>query len=105
MTNEETKDEILNAADALFNKSGIRATTIDDVCRAVGISKKTFYQFYLNKEDLVASVSKYHLDQKFAQFKEILDGTSQKRRDGRNWFVYVLPREWRTDHYNRSLVE
>lgn len=74
MTNEETKDEILNAADALFNKSGIRATTIDDVCRAVGISKKTFYQFYLNKEELVASVSKYHLDQKFAQFKELLEG-------------------------------
>lgn len=70
MTQDGTKDGILNAADELFAKFGIRTTTIDDVCRAVGISKKTFYQFYECKEELVASVMRYHHEKKLVAIKE-----------------------------------
>lgn len=72
MTQDGTKDRILNAADELFAKFGIRTTTIDDVCRAVGISKKTFYQCYACKEELIASVVGYHHEMKLVAIKEFL---------------------------------
>lgn len=61
---EEIKDRILNAADELFSERGVRDVTIDDVCRQITISKKTFYQYYPQKEDLVGEVISYHLQKK-----------------------------------------
>lgn len=72
MTSEETKESILLAADGLFRKSGVRVTTIDDVCRAVGISKKTFYQLYPQKEDLVASVCRFQIQKNIQMLKNLI---------------------------------
>ena len=61
---ENIKYKILKSADELFSKRGVRDVTIDDVCRHISISKKTFYQYYPQKEDLVAEVISYHLKKK-----------------------------------------
>lgn len=61
---ENIKDKILKSADELFSKRGVRDVTIDDVCRHISISKKTFYQYYPQKEDLVAEVISYNLKKK-----------------------------------------
>lgn len=47
------KGKILKASRELFLKTGFRDVTIDDICRKVGISKKTFYSYYSHKEDLI----------------------------------------------------
>jgi AcrR family transcriptional regulator len=47
------KTRILQAADTLFCRSGLRAVSIDDICRFLGIAKKTLYLFYDNKDALV----------------------------------------------------
>ncbi len=51
----ESKD-IVVAADRLFQQYGIRSVSIDDICRQLIISKKTFYVFFSQKEDLVDAV-------------------------------------------------
>lgn len=48
-----TKDKILEASAILFSERGIKVTSVDDICRKICISKKTFYQIYPQKEDLV----------------------------------------------------
>ena len=53
---EDLQDKILETASALFDGRGVRDVTIEDVCRALSISKKTFYQYYSQKEDLVFDV-------------------------------------------------
>lgn len=53
---EDLKEKILGAASALFGERGVRDVTIEDVCRSLSISKKTFYQYYSQKEDLVFDV-------------------------------------------------
>lgn len=53
---EDLKDKILETASALFDGRGVRDVTIEDVCRTLSISKKTFYQYYSQKEDLVFDV-------------------------------------------------
>jgi len=53
---QDNKTRILNEAEALFRKKGVRDVSIDDICRQLGISKRTFYQFYGQKEDLIVDV-------------------------------------------------
>lgn len=50
---EEKTKYILERVSSLFLKYGIRSVTMDDVSREAGISKKTLYQFFKDKEDLV----------------------------------------------------
>lgn len=51
-------------ANGLFSKDGVREVSIDDICRKLCISKKTFYQYYAQKEDLVADVVTYNVERK-----------------------------------------
>jgi AcrR family transcriptional regulator len=39
-----------------FERAGLRAARIDDICRDVGIAKGSFYAFFDSKEDLFMSV-------------------------------------------------
>ena len=53
---EDKKQFILEQAGKLYLKHGIRSVTMDDVASELGISKKTLYQFFKDKEDLVDEV-------------------------------------------------
>ena len=37
----------------MFQRYGLRAMTMDDVCRELSMSKKTLYHYFTNKADLV----------------------------------------------------
>jgi len=50
---DEKAGKILKGAFELFNKYGIKSISMDDICQELGISKKTLYQYYKNKEDLL----------------------------------------------------
>ncbi len=54
-------ENILQRVSELYNKYGIKSVTMDDVARELGISKKTLYQYVINKNDLVAKVLDYML--------------------------------------------
>jgi AcrR family transcriptional regulator len=52
-------DRILAGSLELFLKAGIKSVTMDDIARQIGMSKKTIYQYFKDKDDLVnALVSK-----------------------------------------------
>jgi len=50
--NEELKN-ILQKVRELYMKYGIKSITMDDVARELGISKKTLYQYVVDKDELV----------------------------------------------------
>lgn len=52
----EIKDRIIEQAKALFLKLGIRSVSMDDICSQLGISKKTIYQHFTDKDQLVEMV-------------------------------------------------
>ena len=62
---------ILEKVGELYNKYGIKSVTMDDVARELGISKKTLYQYFENKNDLVSKVLDYLLNMKDCSFKKI----------------------------------
>ena len=49
----EAKDKILKATEELIYRFGIKRITMDDIAKQLGMSKKTIYQFYANKEEVV----------------------------------------------------
>lgn len=53
---EDKTDLILKAARARFERFGVKKTTMDEISRDVGISKKTLYEFFKSKEELFESV-------------------------------------------------
>ena len=50
---EALKDKILTTAMTAFARNGIRAVKMDDIANALSISKRTLYEVYRNKEDLL----------------------------------------------------
>ncbi|MGM9825766.1 MAG: TetR/AcrR family transcriptional regulator [Paludibacteraceae bacterium] len=49
----DLKEDILKVAAEKMQNIGIRSLSIDDICRLLGISKKTFYVYFETKEALV----------------------------------------------------
>lgn len=49
----EPQEKILKTALTLFFKFGIKHVTMDDIAKELGMSKKTIYHFYKEKDDLV----------------------------------------------------
>lgn len=52
----ETQERIVNKAHELFMRYGIRSVSMDEVANQLGMSKKTIYQFYADKDALVEDV-------------------------------------------------
>lgn len=56
MTDNYQKERIKHAAHDLVMKYSIRSVSMDDIAASVGMSKKTLYQYYKDKDELVKAV-------------------------------------------------
>lgn len=61
MAEMDIRREILSATIQVFNKKGIKFT-MDDVAKEVGISKKTIYTVFADKQELVYDMVDYCFD-------------------------------------------
>jgi AcrR family transcriptional regulator len=67
----ETKDRILKGAEELFFRFGIKSITMDDIARHLGMSKKTIYQFFEDKDEVVYTLMQEKLKEDEREFTEI----------------------------------
>jgi TetR/AcrR family transcriptional regulator, cholesterol catabolism regulator len=56
MTELDTKQRIQKAAHDLVMQYGIRSVSMDDIANNLGMSKKTIYQYFKDKDELVEAV-------------------------------------------------
>lgn len=59
----EPKDRILLKAEELFMQFGIRSVSMDDIANNLGMSKKTLYQYFADKDELVEAVVDGHISE------------------------------------------
>lgn len=52
----EIKEKILKGAEDLFFKYGIKNITMDEIAKHLGMSKKTIYQYFKDKDEMVHSL-------------------------------------------------
>jgi TetR/AcrR family transcriptional regulator, cholesterol catabolism regulator len=57
----EPKERILIKAEELFMQYGIRSVSMDDIANSLGMSKKTLYQYFTDKDELVEGVVQTHI--------------------------------------------
>ena len=68
MEDLEHKDKILKGASELFSKYGVRSVSMDDIARHLSISKKTIYQYFADKEDIVILAAREHMERTRSTF-------------------------------------
>jgi len=59
--NMEPKERISFKAHELFMQYGFRAVSMDDIANNLGMSKKTLYQYFSDKDELVDEVVQAHI--------------------------------------------
>ena len=60
---DQTALEILHGASELFMKYGVKSITMDEIARHLSMSKKTIYQHFADKDELVITFTKFVLQQ------------------------------------------
>lgn len=63
---------IIKTAGELFFRLGIRSVSIDDICRELGMSKKTFYVYFASKDELIEQMLQSNLKYMSTKMEELL---------------------------------
>ena len=53
---EERKNEIIDAAEELFNTKGFEQTSVSDIVKRVGVAQGLFYYYFKSKEEILNAV-------------------------------------------------
>ena len=56
MSNRQTREQIINAADQLFYELGFEHTSFSHIAQAVGISRGNFYYHFKSKDEILDAV-------------------------------------------------
>ena len=70
---QDQKKNIIKTAGEMFFRLGIRSVSIDDICREIGMSKKTFYVYFGSKDELIEQMLQANIDYMAGKMQELLD--------------------------------
>ncbi|HEY2184365.1 MAG TPA: TetR/AcrR family transcriptional regulator [Xanthobacteraceae bacterium] len=70
----DARARLLDTAMQVIRAQGYSATTVDDICRAAGLTKGAFFHYFKSKEDLAVAVARH-----FSEMAERLFGTAPYR--------------------------
>lgn len=70
---EVMQERILDTAGRLFYGQGIRAVGVDTIAAQIGISKRTLYNYFPSKEELILAYLSRHLVQPKASDRPLLE--------------------------------
>ena len=56
----------------MFFRLGIRSVSIDDICRELGMSKKTFYVYFGSKDELIEAMLQANINYMASKMEELL---------------------------------
>ncbi|MFY0594748.1 TetR/AcrR family transcriptional regulator [Roseivirga sp.] len=79
------KEKIAVRASELMLQFGIRTVTMDDISKDLGISKKTIYQYFKDKKELVNTITSLHLNLE----KERFEGSANESVDSVHELIIV----------------
>jgi AcrR family transcriptional regulator len=71
---EQTRDDLVAAADRCFVEGGFHATSLDQIATSAGYTKGAVYSNFASKEDLFFAVYERRADAAAAQMEERLEG-------------------------------
>lgn len=93
----DVKENILNIAQRNFFQKGLRQVSMDEIAEEAGISKRTLYELYKSKEQLIADVIYRNFDSVLTQMATFIE---EMRQNGCNSLeilvrIYIFSRQCR----------
>jgi AcrR family transcriptional regulator len=87
-----TRRRLLDAADTLFYKGGIRATGVEAVAEGAGVTKMTLYSHFASKDDLIVA----YLEERDWRWREFLERGLEGQDDSKERLLAVFDayRDW-----------
>jgi AcrR family transcriptional regulator len=89
MTEQTTRDQIIEAADRLFYRLGYWHTSFSDIAEVVGISRGNFYYHFKTKDEILQAV----IERRLAETQRMLDrweAESEHPADRIKSFINIL---------------
>lgn len=71
MDKNKVKEKIIVESIVLFTKFGVRSVTMDDIAKNLGISKKTIYQHFKDKEEIILSTTQLYFENELKVMMEL----------------------------------
>lgn len=78
---KELRERILDTAMECFLSRGLRAVKMDDIATTLGISKRTLYEIFENKEVLLLEGMKRNHDMKVSQLRKFVESNCNNVMD------------------------
>jgi len=71
----DLKERIIENASALFFQKGVKSMTMSDVANELGISKRTLYEVFRDKEDLLENCITMHIEKTDKAIQSLADNS------------------------------
>lgn len=92
-TGTETKQRILDSAYAVFWRQGFVRASVDEVAKKADITKRTLYQHYRSKDDLMAAVVAHSTELAMERLRRI-SGSFPAGREGMIDALFAQLAKW-----------
>lgn len=84
---ERIREALITTALALMARQGIQHTTVEQIYRAVGISRTFFYTFFSSKEDLIVETLYHQQPKILACARRLMEDPALSWREGVEGFL------------------
>jgi AcrR family transcriptional regulator len=71
---DERRQQIMNAAFAVFSQQGFERASMDDIAKEAGVSKGALYLYYKSKDAIIAKLLQLFFDQALKQIRVLNTG-------------------------------
>ena len=92
----ETREKLIEAANRLWREHGFDETTVNEVCDEAGVSKGTFYFYFLRKEDLLLELAAATSERVWNDWQRALEGDDATAELARTMIQTIARRTSRT---------
>lgn len=86
----DARQRILETADRLFYRDGVRAVGIDRIIAEAGVAKMSLYKHFPSKDDLILAVLKHREESVLAFFRSAMERHTKKAKDPLRAFFAAL---------------
>ena len=96
--------ELLEAAVSVFSEKGIASASVDDIVRAAGVAKGTFYLYFATKDDAIDAVAEWMVET-VAERIQVVAADDERSPVERLLAFGASVRQVGDEPYERDLIE
>lgn len=98
------EEQIIEVSRKLFEKYGYKKVSMDEIAKEAGVTRKTLYSYFKNKEEIL----KYFLNEEIQNMKAIVEKNEKRKKsffDALNKTIFELMEYTRNRNFLKIIIE